>query len=194
MAITVYSGLQGHGKTYEFVRSVIIPNVTAGRRIVTNVAGLNIEAIRMYCLKQGNCELEDLGEVIQVTNDDVIKPNFYPQEGKDTTDSIVKPGDIVGLDECWRWFAAGLHLDNAHMTFFRMHRHFVDPATGVACDVVLIVQAISDLQRKVLAVVEKSYKMRNHKDLGLSIHRFSLLRQSPSCRSAYRVFPAILQP
>jgi zona occludens toxin len=112
-------------------------------------------------------DLEDLGEIVQVSNDDIISPDFFPKEGKNNSNCIVRSGDIVGLDECWRWYVAGIPLNNDHMTFFRMHRHFVSEK-GVACDIVLIVQAIQDLQRKVLAVVEKSYRMRKHKDLGMS--------------------------
>jgi zona occludens toxin len=167
MAMTVYSGLQGHGKSYEFVRSVVAPNIAKGRRVVTNVAGLKIEAIHQYCITKLQADPLKLGEIVQVSNEQVVLPNFFPKENQDNAACVVQGGDIVGLDECWRWYVTGEQLDKNHLTFFRMHRHFTHPETGQACDVVLIVQAIQDLQRKVLATVEKSYLMQKHKDLGM---------------------------
>ncbi|EEQ6526573.1 hypothetical protein BHJ67_005029, partial [Escherichia coli] len=51
MAITAYIGVPGSGKSYEVVKSVIIPAVASGRRIVSNIYGLNYEAIVQYCHK-----------------------------------------------------------------------------------------------------------------------------------------------
>ncbi|EMM4345854.1 hypothetical protein WAD65_004872, partial [Escherichia coli] len=51
MAITAYIGVPGSGKSYEVVKSVIIPAVASGRRIVSNIYGLNYEAIVQYCYK-----------------------------------------------------------------------------------------------------------------------------------------------
>ena len=52
MPINAYTGLMGSGKSYECVSSVIIPAIRAGRRVVTNVDGINGEAIRAYCEKK----------------------------------------------------------------------------------------------------------------------------------------------
>ena len=40
MAISAYVGLPGHGKSYEVVKSVIIPAIASGRRVVSNIYGL----------------------------------------------------------------------------------------------------------------------------------------------------------
>jgi len=168
MAQTAYTGIQGSGKSYEVVRGVILPNVAKGRRVVTNVAGLKIAEIGAYCVAKLGADSAKLGEVVAVTNEQVSLPNFFPVENSDNVDSIVQPGDIVILDECWRWYVQGEKLLPAHLTFFRMHRHFTHPETGQSCDVVLIVQSIGDLQRKVVATVEKNFRMQKHKDFGMS--------------------------
>lgn len=205
MAKTVYTGLQGHGKSYEVVRGVICPNVAKGRRVVTNVAGLQVDKIKAYCVDKLGADPEKLGEIVAVTNERITEPDFFPEElpvgpewdkyvqrytpivmeGTTPADwpgdslhqalverwknkSIVQGGDVVIIDECWRFYVAGQKLPDGHLTFFRMHRHFTHPITGQACDVVLIVQDITDLQRKVLATVEKSFLMKKHKDLGLT--------------------------
>ncbi|HGW7889845.1 TPA: zonular occludens toxin domain-containing protein, partial [Escherichia coli] len=43
MAISAYVGVPGSGKSFEVVRSVIIPAVAQGRRVVSNIYGLNAE-------------------------------------------------------------------------------------------------------------------------------------------------------
>lgn len=111
MAQFVYSGLQGHGKSYEVTRSVIVNAVAAGRRVVTNIAGLQVDKIKSYALKTHKDKTsEDLGEIVSVTNEDVTKPNFFPVEKADNSDKIVQGGDIVILDECWRWYVTGEKL------------------------------------------------------------------------------------
>lgn len=168
MAQTAYTGIQGSGKSYEVVRGVILPNVAKGRRIVTNVAGLQVDKINAYCVDKLGADPEHLGEIVTIKNEQVTEKNFFPVENQDNSGCVVQGGDIVVLDECWRWYVTGEKLPDGHLTFFRMHRHFTHPETGQSCDIVLIVQAIDDLQRKVRATVEKSYLMKKHKDLGFS--------------------------
>ena len=167
MALTAYCGVMGSGKTYEVVENVILANLAIGRRIVTNIAGLDSEKINAYLVNVRSVPFASLGQIVPVANEDVSKFDFFPREGLKDQTSIVQPGDIVILDECWRWYATGEKLLDSHMLFFRMHRHFVNSSSGVACDVVLIVQSIDDLQRKVKAVIEKTYLMKKHKDLGM---------------------------
>ncbi len=52
MAINCYTGLMGSGKTYEVVLSIIIPAVCQGRRVITNISGIDSDAIRAYCCEK----------------------------------------------------------------------------------------------------------------------------------------------
>ncbi len=193
MAMSAYTGVQGSGKSYEIVSSVILSALAAGRRVVTNVAGLKADLIAAYVEKHRGVPVEKQGVIVPVSNDDVTKDYFFPKEGGGRfkvdvyldldghevsspalaksrvtieKDSIVQGGDLVIFDECWRWYATGEKLLPAHMVFFRMHRHFLHPVTGVSCDIVFVVQDIGDLQRKVKATIEKTFWMKKHKDLG----------------------------
>lgn len=171
MAINAYTGLMGSGKSYEVVENVILPALLAGRRVTTNVANLQTDEISAYLCEKFKVDLSTLGTINQVTNDDVAKPEFFPVEtveGDIAPVSMVLPGDLVVIDECWRWWATGSKITPAHMTFFRMHRHFVNPATSACCDLVLVVQDIGDLDRKLKVVVENTYRMAKHKSLGLT--------------------------
>ncbi|MBJ5389082.1 hypothetical protein JGG32_25795, partial [Salmonella enterica subsp. enterica serovar Typhimurium] len=40
MAINLYVGLQGAGKSYESVKSVVLPALAQGQRVVSNIEGL----------------------------------------------------------------------------------------------------------------------------------------------------------
>ncbi|MBD1228961.1 zonular occludens toxin domain-containing protein [Xenorhabdus griffiniae] len=51
MSITAYFGVPGSGKSHECVKSVILPAYMKGRRIVTNIDGINPDAIREYAIK-----------------------------------------------------------------------------------------------------------------------------------------------
>jgi len=52
------------------------------------------------------------------------------------------------------------------MNFFRMHRHFTHPDTGVSCDVALITQDVMDISRQVRAVIEETYSMEKLTAIG----------------------------
>ena len=73
------------------------------------------------------------------------------------------------------------------MTFFRMHRHFVNPDTKATCDMVLVVQDISDLDRKLKVVVENTYRMSKHKALGTtSRYRVDIYTSYKTTKAPYR--------
>ena len=198
MPITAYTGLMGSGKSYEVVANVILPALLEGRRVVTNVANLQQEEIRAYLLDKFDAVEADIGEIVQLSNDDIDKPNFWPvevKEGQIAPDSIVKGGDVIVIDECWRWWAAGLKFDARHMAFFRMHRHFTHPETSVCCEVVLVVQDISDLDRKLKVVVETTYRMTKHKALGMSSkYRVDIFVSYKTAREPMRVIQRAYDP
>ncbi|WP_287917382.1 zonular occludens toxin domain-containing protein [Comamonas sp.] len=164
MPINVYSGLMGSGKSYECVSSVIVPAVRAGRRVVTNVDGIDSDAIRAYCQDKFSVPMEQLGEVVHCTNDDVPKASFLPHG--QAVDTFCQPGDIVCIDEAWRFWGTDCKLLPEHKVFFREHRHFVHPDTKVCCDLVLMVQDITDLHRTLRVVVEVTFRTTKIKTLG----------------------------
>lgn len=166
MPINAYTGLMGSGKSYECVTSVIIPAVKEGRRVVTNVDGIDSDAIRAWCHDKFDIAMDKLGEVVHCTNDDVPKANFLPYA--QDADTFCKPGDIVCIDEAWRFWGTDCKLLAEHKVFFREHRHFVHPDTKVSCDLVLMVQDISDLHRTLKVVVEITFRTTKIKSLGMS--------------------------
>lgn len=163
MAINAYTGLMGSGKTYEVVVSVILPALKAGRDVVTNIYGLNEKLVYEY-LKQPD-EGVQFGKVLIVENDDVLKPDFFPRSDTDET-SLVRHGNLVAIDEAWRFWGSN-KWPQEHMIFFREHRHYVDKR-GVSCDLAVMVQDITDLDKRLKNVIELSFMFTKLKTLGFS--------------------------
>jgi zona occludens toxin len=171
MAINTYCGLMGSGKSYEVVSSVVVPAVAAGRRVVSNIAGLNSDAVREYCSRKYSVELDLLGSVVIVTDDQVRSDNFFPAgvvASEGASESIVLPGDLVAIDEAYKIWGGDCKIPNAHKVFFREHRHYTHPETGVSCDLVLMTQDIGDLHRTLKVVIGSSFKTHKAKGVGLN--------------------------
>ena len=158
MSIKAYVGRMGSGKSYEVVSVVILSALRRGRRVVSNIAGLN-HAEMVALLELEGVAVEHVGELVSVDHDAVLAPEFWRAD--DNQDAFVQPGDLLVLDEVWRFWEgfSGRKMPASVMNFFRMHRHFTHPETGVSCDVVLISQDIMDMARRVRAVIEESYRM-----------------------------------
>ncbi|MDY4334381.1 zonular occludens toxin domain-containing protein [Pectobacterium brasiliense] len=168
MAISAYVGVPGSGKSFEVVRSVIIPAVAQGRRVVSNVYGLNPEKIYEHIRK--NHKTENIGEVIYVSNEQVQDEYFFPYKN-DVTDgknTFCQAGDLICVDEAWRIWGSDAAVPKNHRSFIAEHRHFSHPETGVTCDLVVINQSIANLPRFIRDRTETSYRMTKLKSLGLS--------------------------
>jgi zona occludens toxin len=83
------------------------------------------------------------------------------------TPSIVLPGDLVILDEAWRWWSTDSKIPDQHMAFWREHRHFVG-GKGDTCDLIVISQSVSDLHRKLRSVIELTTICSKPKELGIT--------------------------
>jgi zona occludens toxin len=165
MAINAYTGWPGSGKSYEVVTAVILPALQKGRRVVTNIYGLQFDEIAAYLVEQG-ADKNKLGSVVLVKNEDILTPRFFCHDGK-TDDTIVQPGDLVCIDEARRFWGAGSKFLPGHEIFFREHRHYVHPETHESCDLVLVTQDISDLDRKLKVIIEMNCHMVKAKKIGL---------------------------
>ncbi len=173
MALKGYFGTPGSGKTYEVVENVILGALKQGRRVVTNVAGLDYDLMVEYLLANNDIAEGRLGTIhkIQLTEDMGGKLAIIEGEGEGATlseVSIVRGGDVVVLDEIWRIWEDGKSLHENDKKFLRMHRHLLHPETHVSCDVVLISQSYADVHRQVRRLIEERYEMTKHIALGFS--------------------------
>lgn len=161
MAISAYVGLPGHGKSYEVVKSVIIPAISSGRRVVSNIYGLNKQLIEEYCLsKDKKLSPENLGELVVVDNDACLSENFYPYKNAIDNDieTFCKAGDLIVIDEAWRFFPRKEKIKDNHFSFLSEHRHFTDD-NGISCDFVILNQDLTNLQKELVERIETTFKM-----------------------------------
>lgn len=167
MTVSLYTGHVGSGKTYEVVKFVIIPALQAGRDVVSNIDGLNVEAFEAFleasgCLHPGN--------LLVVGREDVARPDFFPSRRKDGTyvaSQFVPLGALVVVDEAHHIWGSDHQIKPEHMLFFSEHRHITGPS-GVACDLVLITQAVGQLALKLKRLVQYSHGCKQLRALGLS--------------------------
>lgn len=171
MPINVYTGLMRSGKSYEVVSEVIVPAIRQGRDVVTNVDGISEERIHEYLKKvHPDDEHGKYGRVRHVTNADVFGEKFLPYYDDDKAahiDTVVQPGDLVAIDEAWRFWGTSQKIHKNHQSFILEHGHFTHPTTGVACDMVLMIQDMGTLHRFVKNVVAFSFRTTKKVSLGM---------------------------
>lgn len=167
MAIIVYTGVMGSGKTYEAVSTAALTALRAGRRVVTNISGFNFERIRDHLgeFKDGSHLEPD--RVVVIPSKRITEDHFFFDPDLEH-DSLVKPGDLVLIDEVWAFWGKDSKLSPEHQKFFRMHRHYTEAATGVSCDLVVMIQDLASLHRFIRGVIESNFKFTKMKTLGLS--------------------------
>lgn len=186
MSIKLYTGLQGSGKSYEVVSVVILGALRDGRRVVSNIAGLNFERMRDLLISEGVPALR-IGTLLQVQHEDIQAENFFRTDvdEKNGTETIILPGDVVCIDEIWRFWETPKQVTPRVQNFFRMHRHMVHPDTNFACEIVLITQAVDDVIKKIRSVVETTYVMTKHIELGTDKHyRIDIFSRAITHRAA----------
>lgn len=182
MAIHAITGVMGSGKSYEAVSEKIVPAFRdTKRRVITNIEGLDVKAIAEYC----KLELDDVTErLVLVTDDRIIQPGFWyepdepgsiseaatdvvsPDFLAGRTNTVVQPGDLIVIDEVWRYYNRGTQLPGDAMRFFRMHRHYVADSTGLTCDLVLINQSLRGIHQDIRDIVEVRFQCRKLSVLG----------------------------
>ncbi|MBV7267561.1 zonular occludens toxin domain-containing protein [Erythrobacter ani] len=164
MAITAYTGPPGAGKSYAMISQVIVPAVAAGRRVVTNIDGVEPAKVRKYADKSAT---GDLGDVVLFYGEEAKKPGFFPTEEISDENTFVKGGDLLVFDE-WRLYfpRRGQHPNADLEKFLRWHRHLTDEE-GRTCDVVIGTQLATDVHGDYRGLIERSYKFRKLSALGM---------------------------
>lgn len=167
MTVSLYTGHVGSGKSYEVVKSVILPALMAGRSVVSNVEGLDVEAIEEWCEKAG---CQEVGKLVVVDKLDVRDAKFFPERQKDGSyvpSAFVPLGALVVIDEAPFYWGTDKTILPQHLAFFREHRH-ITAEDGTACDLVVCAQAVGDIHRSLKSLVEFSIECRRLAALGLN--------------------------
>jgi len=167
MPIKAYTGLPRAGKSYEVVSNVILPALRQGRRVISNIAGLNFEEMHNYLVGE-SVEPDSIGSIVIFDHSDIENSFFWRTDldEKIGTETFIQPGDLVVIDEIWRYWDEGAKLHPRCLNFFRMHGHMSHPVTGLTCEVALISQDIGDFNRTIKRVIQETYLMVKNTKLG----------------------------
>lgn len=167
MPLKAYVGLPRAGKSYEVVVNVILVALRQGRRVVSNIAGLNFEAMCQILYQEGYPQ-DKIGTLVHIDHAEVEKPNFWRTDidNENGVESFIQPGDLVALDEIWRFWKKRGDIHPRAMNFMRMHGHMTHPVTGLTCEITLITQSIRDINENIRDVVQETFQMVKNTKLG----------------------------
>jgi zona occludens toxin len=182
VTVSLYTGHVGSGKSYEVVKSVILPALARGRAVVSNIEGLDGEAISEWLERDG---VENPGELVIVGRLDLRKPDFFPArqaDGSYLASEFVPLGAVVVVDEAPFYWGTDKSILPAHLAFFREHRHIV-AEDGTACDLVVVSQTVDAVHRSLKGLVEFSVDCRRLAALGLN-RKYTTVTYEGAKRSA----------
>ena len=153
-----YSGKPGGGKTYEAFRIAVLAKLAEGRNVVTNIVGLEDQKITGYIIDKMGVDPDKVGTLKIVSDDDVIADNFFYYKGAQEDETVVKPGDVVVIDEVWRVFKDVKKIGERRESFIAEHRHFTSD-DGKPCELHVINQDVSEIPKFIKNRLEACYEM-----------------------------------
>lgn len=170
MPINAYGGGTGSGKTYQVVRYVIIPQLAKGRMVMTTIRGVKYDKIVEHLIEVEGVERDKIGKLEVIAGALVRKPNFFPaydeqSETFDDTESVVKLGTLLIIDEALRYYGSGEKVTPRVRQYFNEHRHAVNPANQQSSDVVLLTPDLTQLSRFVRGLLDYSFVCRKHREI-----------------------------
>lgn len=186
MPINAFGGVPGSGKTYGVMEHVILPAISKGRFVLTNIEGLNTDLIYQYVHDHApKGKIICIGHIRTCDRNDPAEDNFFPGEAAlDKPMPVPSPdtnrvvgGDVVVIDEATRYWPVGDKVHKTHAYFFREHRHFSNEI-GHTCDLVVIDPDISMLARSLKGKIEMSSITHKPKEIGLNKYVVNIYRGS----------------
>lgn len=177
MPVKAYIGEPRSGKTYELASVVILQALKQGRRVVSNIAGLNHDAY-VELIRAENPDIEKIGDIINLQHDEVLNPDFWITDltaNDERHERQLQRGDFLVLDEIWRFWDGFAVKDSEGnkkppqvKNFFRMHGQMPHPKTGFICEIALITQQMDDIHRSVRGIINQTYFTEKLTALGLT--------------------------
>ena len=155
MALVLFFGRPGSGKTYSAMADYILPAQQQGRRILHNIAGF-----------KGGVAFGDapIFPDVNIKPDNTIEFIHSPD---DDNPARVRGGDMVVIDEFYltRRGHRGTRSrpsawENKFHDFLRAHRHYI--GGGHACDIILMAQTDHDIEDAIKLCAERMHIMKTN--------------------------------
>lgn len=184
MPINAFGGGPGSGKTYGVMEHVILPAIAKGRFVLTNVEGLDAEAIYHYVAEHFyKGKIICIGHIRMCDRAAPDEEDFFPgEEALDKPVPVPSPecrrvvgGDLVVVDEATRYWEQGGKVKRGHAYFFREHRHFSNEM-GHTCDLVVIDPDLTLLARALKGKVEMASVTHKPKAVGMDRYVVNIYR------------------
>lgn len=183
--IYLYYGKIGDGKTYHVVQNELLPAVKSGRKVYTNIDGLNIRRIAQYL----NMPITDVN-IELVPSDkfrDMLTCNADDPEGISLK---IDKNSLIIVDEAQKIWDARSFKDTRKefLNFLEYHRHY-------GFDLVFITQNPKRLESVITRLSNEAYQVKNLKFLGSFLGRRYVLhiRQSPGDRDIIATMRGVLK-
>ncbi len=184
MALYLYYGKIGDGKSYQVVANEILPAVRDGRKIYCYLDGLNPRRLSQFSGRNANVVMWDKVEEVR----EACRLDVDDREGAGLK---VDRGALIVVDEAqlvWdsrEWAQTGKQA----LAFFEFHRHF-------GLDVVLITQAPGRLDKGLVRLANECLHVKNLRFLGpfLGGRYVVNVRQSPHDREPVATLRGKFEP
>ncbi len=177
MPVKAYVGEPRSGKTYELASVVILEALKQGRRVLSNIAGLNYDAY-VELIKLENAYITNIGTIVNLQHDEVKNADFWLTDltaNNERHERQIQRGDFIVLDEIWRFWdgfsradSEGVKRPESVLNFFRMHGQMPHPKSGLICEIALITQDLQDIHRSVKNIINQTFVTTKLTSLGIS--------------------------
>lgn len=167
MSIVCYIGLPGAGKTYTVVKEVIVPALRQGRKVITNVDGVNARAIAEYL----QLTQEEINDLLVVGSSDDFGPatdtalnirSLFPREGVDPRKDHSRQyrDAVIVIDEIQNIYPAGnKKVCEDGLLFVSKHRH-------QGYDIVMVSQSFKSIAKEFRVRTQYLHVLRKRTGLG----------------------------
>ena len=142
MSITAYTGLPGSGKSYGVFQNVIIPALSQGIEVWTNIPFVSEKVMEEFGYQP----------ILFDTNDIKENDNWFEE--------VLTPGAVIVIDELWRLWPSGLRanqIPEQHKSFLAEHRHIVGQNER-STEIVFVTQDLSQIANFARGLVETTYR------------------------------------
>jgi len=154
MAIYLYYGKIGDGKTYHVLANEVVPAARKGRKIYTNLDGLNVRRLSQYVDREV--------DVVQWDKVEDIRAAFnLDQDDKEGSSLTVDRGALLIVDEAQMVFDSRQWRDTGPgvLRLCEYHRHF-------GLDIVFVTQSPGRLDKSLCRLANESLHVKNLRFLG----------------------------
>ena len=178
MPIDVYYGASGSGKSHGMISMRLLEAIEQGRRVVTNISGIDPEKVAQYWISKGR-DPDRLGSIVKFGKKTATSPNFFgkvvhlesAEDGEenveyDDSQSFLKGGDLLLIDEVHQIWPPKGQLTKDMFEWLPVHRHFAHPVTKVSTDVVVASQAFRLIHGDFVAQADHIYHFLSHDVVG----------------------------